>query len=71
MKRFKINVKFLPSCGSVALGLQEFPKNKPKISRGLLKRDIEPKLRLLIYIQKTLFALPAGLLRQKIHCFLW
>lgn len=26
------NVKFLPSCGSVALGLQEFPKNKPKIT---------------------------------------
>lgn len=55
MERFKINVKFLLSCGSVALGLQEFPKNKPKISRGLLKRDIEPKLRLLNYIQKKLF----------------
>ena len=58
MERFKINVKFLPSCGSVALGLQEFPKKKTKnyqLSRGLLKRDIESKLRLLIYIQKKLF----------------
>ena len=73
-EKIKKNVKFLPSCGSVALGLQEFPKNKPKITNWVevsLKEISNLNYDSSFISKKTLFALPAGLLRQKIHCFLW